>query len=81
MKCGGKFREKIGRRQKVESARQGGLRSPIGRFAASVIFRLNDPGVSLRSTPGFMPTSALRTEDFLYPPLRASALLNVEINF
>jgi hypothetical protein len=33
----------------------------IGRFAGSAVFGVDDPGVSLRSTPGFMLSSAPRT--------------------
>jgi len=38
-------------------------RTSIGRFAGSAVFGVDDPGVPLRSTPGFMPSSAPRTLD------------------
>ena len=48
-------------------------RTAIGRSAGSDVSLVIDPGVSLRFTPGFMPSSAPRTKNQLalrYRPLR-----------
>ncbi len=49
---------KPAKRPTVESSRLSCNRTAFGRFADSEIFRVDDPGVPLRSTPGFMLSPA-----------------------